>query len=919
MGKLRLYDRFRESRRALWISLVTVTVAAAALLLRLDYSEDIGDFLPLGTSDREALSVYQQISGAEDIYILFSNPGDADLTVQAMDFFVETVRQKDTQGWMNDLSASFDMEKIRQVSDFILSNTPYFLKKEDYAVMDSLLANPAYVESQLSRDAGMLMFPTGGFMASNISADPLALFTPALKRLKKADPQMNFEMYDGHIFTPDMTRAIAMTSSPFGNSETKNNARLLDILEDAIDEMEAAYPGVTAHIAGGPQIAVGNASRIKTDSIIAISLSVVLIMLVLIFSFRSFRNILLIFLSIGWGWLFAMGGMSLLSDKVSIIVIGISSVILGIAVNYPLHLIVHTAHQKDLRKAMKEITAPLVTGNITTVGAFLALVPLKSVALRDLGLFASLLLVGTILFVLLYLPHFIKVEAESDGGESRLMSALTSFSPEKYRSIVVAVALLTVVFGIYSSRTGFDTDLTHINYMTQAQRDDMQYFQDLYDGDSEHMTSSLYVLSRGYETDEALTGNSMNEAIADSLVREGLVLSHRGISDFIVSKECQRERLALWCDFVNRHRKELTEDLKTQAELCDFSADAFDRFNALVESADTLSPRGLEYFSPLTGLVFKQNLAYIDEAGMYCAVDILNVEDDRLDEVKACFKDSFDVAGMNAALSNNLSDNFNYIGIACSLIVFFFLWFSFGRIELALLSFLPMAVSWVWILGIMAIFGIKFNIVNIILATFIFGQGDDYTIFMTEGCQWEYAHGRPMLKSYKSGILRSALIMFVGMGTLIVAKHPAMRSLAELTIIGMASVVMMAYLIPPLFFKWLTTKGGAVRRHPLTIASLFGFRRRDAFSQVLGRYIYKGNEIYRTAKSNLKFLKNSADVKVPEKGILECSDHGYGETAIYLALAHPGVEVVAVMDNDEKKVVAEIAAHGFVDNIEFKL
>ena len=46
-----------------------------------------------------------------------------------------------------------------------------------------------------------------------------------------------------------------------------------------------------------------------------------------------------------------------------------------------------------------------------------------------------------------------------------------------------------------------------------------------------------------------------------------------------------------------------------------------------------------------------------------------------------------------------------------------------------------MAVSWVWILGLMGLTETEFNIVNIILATFIFGQGDDYTIFMTEGCQ----------------------------------------------------------------------------------------------------------------------------------------------------------------------------------------
>ena len=114
-----------------------------------------------------------------------------------------------------------------------------------------------------------------------------------------------------------------------------------------------------------------------------------------------------------------------------------------------------------------------------------------------------------------------------------------------------------------------------------------------------------------------------------------------------------------------------------------------------------------------------------------------------------------------------------------------------------------MLVSWIWILGIMSILGIKFNIVNIILATFIFGQGDDYTIFMTEGCISEYIHGRPVLVSYKRSIILSALIMFIGIGSLIFARHPALHSLAEITIIGMFSVVLMAYLIPPLLFKWL--------------------------------------------------------------------------------------------------------------------
>ena len=59
--------------------------------------------------------------------------------------------------------------------------------------------------------------------------------------------------------------------------------------------------------------------------------------------------------------------------------------------------------------------------------------------------------------------------------------------------------------------------------------------------------------------------------------------------------------------------------------------------------------------------------------------------------------------------------------------------------------------------------------------------------------------------SYRRSILLSALIMFIGIGTLIVAKHPALHSLAEVTIIGMGVVVLMAWIVPPLLFDWLVS------------------------------------------------------------------------------------------------------------------
>ena len=154
-------------------------------------------------------------------------------------------------------------------------------------------------------------------------------------------------------------------------------------------------------------------------------------------------------------------------------------------------------------------------------------------------------------------------------------------------------------------------------------------------------------------------------------------------------------------------------------------------------------------------------------------------------------------------LAFRLSEDFDYIGICCSIIVFVFLWLSFRSIWLALIAFIPMALSWVWILAIMQFFGLQFNIVNIILATFIFGQGDDYTIFIVEGLIYEHRTGKPMLPQYEQSIFLSALIMLIGIGILVLAVHPAMHSLGVITLIGMTIVLLMAVTIPPLLFRLL--------------------------------------------------------------------------------------------------------------------
>ncbi|MCX6204768.1 MAG: 1-acyl-sn-glycerol-3-phosphate acyltransferase, partial [Bacteroidetes bacterium] len=164
-----------------------------------------------------------------------------------------------------------------------------------------------------------------------------------------------------------------------------------------------------------------------------------------------------------------------------------------------------------------------------------------------------------------------------------------------------------------------------------------------------------------------------------------------------------------------------------------------------------------------------------------------------------------------------INDDFTRIAVMTSLLVFFALLIIYGRIELTLVSFIPMFISWVWILGIMGITGMKFNIINIIISALIFGLGDDYSLFIMDGLLQEYKTGKKNLPSFKSSILLSAITTIAGLGVLIFAKHPALRSIAMISIVGILCVVIMSQILIPFLFTLLIKNRVQKKQFPWTM------------------------------------------------------------------------------------------------------
>jgi 1-acyl-sn-glycerol-3-phosphate acyltransferase len=832
---LSIYD-YLSKHKALSIALLLViTVLCVFSALRLNYKENITDFLPTDPEKERYTSVYNDLGNQGQITIIFAADttklvGDEaiDAMIEAMDTFESHWQDCDTAHLVSDLQCRVDGSQVFDAIDFIRENQALFLTESDFQRMDSLLASPDYVATCMSNIKRMLSMPTASFVVEGIKADPLNLYSPALQRLNALNPTQNYRLEDEYLFNESGDKGFAFFSSPFSGSDTQGNAKIVDLIDKVTQLTENEHPEIHISAVGAPTIAVTNARQIKHDSYLSIALALVLIFGILMFTMARKRNLLWLGIAILFGWIFALAVIALFKTSISIIVVGIGSVIVGIAVNYPLHYLDHIKQEPNKREALKDVIQPLVIGNITTVAAFACLVFVKAEAMRDLGLFGALTLVGTILFVMVFLPLFAVVPKKT----KKLFVDDGKAPSEWWRKVKLyafwPLVIITLILGYFGKEAAFDSNLHNINYMTRQEQEDLALLSESLQKEGE--TDLIYVVSEATDFQEAIKQNENIIANLQQLVPDSVDYSISGMDGLLPSMERQERSLELWKEFWQR-QSGLAEQVKTEAVKAGFTENAFSTFtDGITKTYEPLTESEMEPLLALCGTYMLQHDSVVR------VVNFVRVPMEESEAMKKQIRDmvgpstgsgtlaptsfAFSISDVGNNLVSALSSDFDYILYVCSIVVFFFLCLSFGRLELALLAFLPLTVGWAWILGIMNLVDIKFNIINIILATFIFGQGDDYTIFITEGLLYEYAYGKKMLKNYRNSVILSGILMFIGIGTLIFAKHPAMRSLAEVAIIGMATVVLMACYLPPMVFGWLTKKKGQLRQVPLTLKRL---------------------------------------------------------------------------------------------------
>lgn len=823
---IRIYNYFEKKRTTFWITFIICFAFVTYFAAHVKFEEDISKVLPKDKKIEKLNQVFQNSKFLDRLVVMVSqkdttaNPEPDSLAAFAENF-VNSIQQKLKPyiRKINDkVDDSFTMDLFNTISD----NLPVYLNESDYKNIDTLIT-PEKIKETLARDFRTLTSPAGIAMKNMISNDPVGISFLGLKKMQQLQYDDNFELYENYIVTKDHKHLLLFITPAYPPNNTGKNEKFLNGIDDINDSLsnanskkiEATYFGATA-------VSVGNAIQLRKDSLYTQGITVIFLILFIGLYFGKKRAPFIILIPVLFGALFSLAAIYFIKGTISVIALGTGSVVLGVAVNYSLHVFNHYRHTRSIPDVIKDLTLPLTVGSFTTIGGFLCLEFVESEMLKDLGFFAAFSLIGASLCSLIFLPHLIASKKEQQNHtvviKESWIDKLSAYHPEYNKVIVIVIVLLTGIFFYTAQSVGFESDLTKMNYMPPK----LILAEKKLNTINAFSLQSVYLVSEGKNLEEALINNEKLITKVQALKDKGVIKKYSGVSSLIVSDSLQKIKIARWNAYWTTEKKQqLIATLEKEGALLKFKPEAFENFKSLLNKKFQLLD---------TAAMASIRKTFLDDyitekAGQATVVTLVKVPPQNKKEVYAAFENDanttvLDKQYLTTKFVEIINNDFTSIALMSSLLVFVVLLLTYGRIELTLISFVPMFITFIWILGIMGIFGIQFNIINIIISAFIFGLGDDYSLFIMDGLLQEYKTGKKNLSSYKSSIFLSAITTIAGLGVLIFAKHPALRSIAMISIVGIFCVVIMSQILIPYLFNLLIKNRIAKKRFPWTFSGL---------------------------------------------------------------------------------------------------
>jgi predicted exporter len=776
------YNRWQGRRGWLVLALLAWSLLCGWNLTRLDIEDDIVSMLPDGESRvARDFELLQQSPFARKVVIHLR--ADSPASASRLNSATAQLREQLPEPWFVDpLSGPADAQPQRLLAD-LLHSLPLLLDETDLAHLEQRLDDEG-IALTLAENLSQLLQPQGLFVRELIRRDPFDLHLLALDKLRRVNPLPEVRIEGEFFVSHDGLSRLILADTPVLITDGVGASQLLEAFEQT---RQSLPPGISAELISGHAYTLANADIIKSDMRILLLVSgggLLLLFVLLIGKWRAVPVLLLPLFSVATAVLVV----SLFADQVSGITIGFGAVVLGITIDFALHVYFALARRGSKRPEILRLVArPVLFGGLTTLAAFSVLAFSDLPGQRQLGLFAGAGIIAAVLLALLILPHFIpRPTVGAPGGRLKGKRSLLERLPFlRYGVISLWIALCGASL-LMLPQLSFNGELRQLGYLPeelqQAEKDLTQAWGDV------RGRAMIFVSAADLEQ---LLGH--NEQVWQVLGEHQLQSEAVSLAPLLLSERTRQQRVDNWQAFWRQHQAPTTERLVGLGKGYGFSSRAFAPFfEDLERSPAPIDVTTLEEWG-LGELV--HTLLQEDEKG-YRMMTLLP---DRSEQIAGLLQPGVLPAGAvlvsQGVFADQLAqaivaDFYRFISIA-GLVVVVLLAILFLRVKDVVIALLPALTGLLVLLGGMAWLGLELNLFNVIASLLIIGLGVDYGIFMV-------CHGQSKedLASVRAVVV-SGLSTLIGFGALTLAQHPALFSIGLTLLLGISAAMPTAILVLP--------------------------------------------------------------------------------------------------------------------------
>ncbi len=796
-----IYRYLKKHRTAFFFSVPLVFILLGYWASRIQFEEDITKLIPASEGSEYINEVLQSVKFADKTVINISTPQENNIAVlqEYADAFAAAM-EREAAPYIQRLQVRLEDDQLTDLMDVVGRNLPLFLDDGDYRRLDSLL-QPDSVTARVREAYGIITAPQSLITMPLLRQDPLGLTYLGLRKFQRLQSGDSVVLEDGYLIAQSRKNLLAFITTTSGPSETAQNAEFIRILEHTIKELNAEFNGqASAEYFGATAMAVANAQQIKQDIRVTLSIALVVLIALFIYFYRKATIPLIILFPAAFGSLLGVAVLYWLKGTISAISIGIGSVLLGLTLDYSLHILSHYRGTGDVKRLFESTTKPLLMCAIFTAVDFLCLLFLRSDVLKDLGIFAAVSVLGAALFALVFIPQVYSPHKGIAVRQNTFIDAIARYDFSRNKWVLGAGMVLTLISLFTFQRVGFNDDLATLNYQPHYLKQAEQRLDSL----TNYSAKSIYLVAYGDTYDEALARNAALFEQLKQQEAQNTIMGFQSVGSIAFSRAQQGEKINRWNRYWSDGKKErLMAQLISEGQQVGFKENTFQPFFETL--SQTFSPLDTADQTLLNALFLEEFIASRENLTTITTVVKVN-EGSAVSLVQSLAEEdqgilAIDRKHLQEKLLSNLETDFNTLFFIASIAVFVVIFAFFGSLELTLVTNVPIFLGWLVTLGLMGVFGVQFNAFNIIITTLIFGLGVDYSIFVTKGLLEQYTYGSKDMPAYKSGVVMSALATILCFGVLVFAKHPAIQSISIIPLIGLLVVVLMSFSIQPWLFR----------------------------------------------------------------------------------------------------------------------